>query len=60
MFCSVTERYLASNSKHVLFGAKHVVYRQPWLILQFSGRKVKNKTNPGINQKVHLLGLFTK
>jgi len=32
MFCSVTERYPASYSKHVLFGAKHVVYPQPWLI----------------------------
>jgi len=28
--------------------------------LQFSGRKVKNKTDLGFKQKVHLMGLFTK
>jgi len=28
--------------------------------LQFSDRKVKNKTDPGIKQKVRLMGLFTE
>jgi len=42
MFCSVTARYPASNSKHVLFGEKHVVYPHPLHavnFLQFSDEK---------------------
>jgi len=45
MFCSVTARYPASNSKHVLFGAKHAVYPQPWLI-SCSSVTAKSKTKP--------------
>ena len=45
MFCSVAARYPAPNSKHVLFGAKRVVYPQPWLI-SFSSVTAKSKIKP--------------
>ena len=61
MFCSVTARYPASHSKHVLFWRETRGLPTTMVnFLQFSGRKVKNKTDPGIKQKVHLMGLFTK